>query len=146
MSNTRTCLYISFVWSIWISVIFTILCFRVKMHPPGERRIAEISLPLFSGSGLYKNLSISRPKSIFCLLDPFSITVHQSLIHLFSKLASPLVRERVWAPLLDAARIALGWGVGLKYLPLCYCRSELLKTSLFGPFTLSTGFFAISPL
>ena len=78
------------------------------ISPPGERRIAEISLPLFSGSGLYKNLSISRPKSIFCLLDPFSITVHQSLIHLFSKLASPFARERVWAPLLDAARIALG--------------------------------------
>ena len=47
--------------------------------PPGERRISEISPPLLSGSELYKNLSFSRPMSIFCLLDP--------LLSLFTKLS-----------------------------------------------------------
>ena len=70
--------------------------------PPGERRIAEISLLLLSGSGLYKNLSFSRPKSIFCLLDSLSISVLQTLIPLFSRLASR-IRERAWAPLPHAA-------------------------------------------
>ena len=49
--------------------------------PPGERRISEISPPLLSGSELYKNLSFSRPMSIFCLLDP--------LLSPFTKLFPP---------------------------------------------------------
>ena len=50
-------------------------------HPPGERRISEISPPLLRGSELYKNLSFSRPMSIFCLLDP--------LLSPFTKLFPP---------------------------------------------------------
>ena len=56
--------------------------FRVSRDfPPGERRISEISPPLLSGSELYKNLSFSRPKSIFCLLEP--------LLSPFTKLFPP---------------------------------------------------------
>ena len=56
--------------------------FLVRLHtPPGERRISEISPPLFSGSGLYKNLSFSRPMSIFCLPEP--------LLSPFTKLFPP---------------------------------------------------------
>ena len=60
-----------------ICFFYNLSCFT----PPGERRISEISPPLLSGSELYKNLSFSRPKSIFCLLEP--------LLSPFTKLFPP---------------------------------------------------------
>ena len=55
------------IWHNWVNV--------------GEMRISEISPPLLSGSGLYKNLSFSRPMSIFCLPEP--------LLSPFTKLFPP---------------------------------------------------------
>merc|ERR1719295_2549599 len=49
--------------------------------PPGERQISEISPPLLRGSELYKNLSFSCPRSIFCLQEP--------LLSPFTKLFPP---------------------------------------------------------
>ena len=65
------------------SFIFLVFFVQVQSSacPPEERRISEISPPLLRGSELYKNLSFSRPKSIFCLLEP--------LLSPFTKLFPP---------------------------------------------------------
>ena len=46
---------------------------------------------------------------------------------LFFKVSIPLAGKGLGRPYLMQPLEALGGGVGLKYLPLCYCRSELQK-------------------
>ena len=109
---------------------------RVR-SPPGERRVYwNISSPVKGFRAIQKPL-YSPPllTSIFLPTNIFSISLHQTL-HLFTQVSIPK-RERVWAPLPDVVLESLGrrlCRMCLKYPPLCYCRSELSKTSLLAPF------------